>query len=159
MNEFARNNQELIRLVDEWEPKLLLLPADILTQRRNSQNRTIKQIVGHMVDSASNNTHRIIHLQYQASPLIFPDYANFGNNDRWIAIQNYQDEKWEDLVSLWKYSNRHIAHVINNVDTEKLSRVWISALNDSVSLQAMIVDYLRHFKLHLSEIDDLIHNG
>lgn len=64
MNEFARNNQELIRLVDEWEPKLLLLPADILTQRRNSQNRTIKQIVGHMVDSASNNTHRIIHLQY-----------------------------------------------------------------------------------------------
>lgn len=63
MNEFARNSQELIRLVDEWEPKLLLLPADILTQRRNSQNRTIKQIVGHMVDSASNNTHRIIHLQ------------------------------------------------------------------------------------------------
>lgn len=63
------------------------------------------------------------------------------------------------MVSLWKYSNRHIAHVINNVNTEKLSRVWISALNDSVSLQAMIVDYLRHFKLHLSEIDDLIHNG
>lgn len=158
MNEFSKNNQELIRLIDEWEPKLSQLPEDILVNRKNSQNRTIKQIVGHMVDSASNNTHRIIHLQYQASPLIFPDYANLGNNDRWIAIQNYQYEKWEDLVKMWKYSNYHIVHVINNVDMNKLDNIWISALNSPVSLKAMIIDYLRHFKLHLSEIDDLINN-
>jgi hypothetical protein len=158
MNEFSKNNQELIRLIDEWEPKLSQLPEDILTKRKNSQNRTIKQIVGHMIDSASNNTHRIIHLQYQASPLIFPDYANLGNNDRWIVIQNYQDEKWGDLVQLWKYSNYHIVHVINNVNMEKLDNIWISALNDAVSLKSMMIDYLRHFRLHLSEIDDLINN-
>ncbi len=158
MNEFKNNNLELISLVDEWAPKLSQLPEDMLIKRRNSQNRTIKQIVGHMVDSASNNTHRIIHLQYHASPLIFPDYANLGNNDRWIAIQNYQDEKWKDLVELWKYSNLHIVHVINNVDMEKLDNVWISALNKAISLKAMIIDYLRHFKLHLSEIEDLINN-
>jgi uncharacterized damage-inducible protein DinB len=158
MDEFKQNNQELLWLIDEWEPKLLQLPEDTITNRRNSQNRTIKQIVGHMVDSASNNTHRIIHMQYQASPLIFPDYANLGNNDRWIAIQNYQDEKWLDIVQLWKYSNIHIVHVINNVNSEKLDNQWISALNNKVSLKAMIIDYLRHFKLHLSEIDDLINN-
>jgi uncharacterized damage-inducible protein DinB len=158
MNEFMKNNQELLKLIDEWEPILLQLPEDILTQRRNSQNRTIKQIVGHMVDSASNNTHRIIHLQYQTSPLLFPDYANLGNNDRWIAIQNYQHENWENLVQLWKYSNLHIVHVINNVSMEKLDNVWISALNETISLKAMMNDYLRHIKLHLSEIDDLINN-
>ncbi len=158
MNEFMKNNQELLELLNEWEPLLSQLSEDILTNRRNSQNRTIKQIVGHMIDSASNNTHRIIHLQYQASPLIFPDYANLGNNDRWIAIQNYQDEKWNDLVQLWKYSNLHIVHVINNVSIDKLDNVWISALNNAISLKAMIDDYLRHFKLHLSEINDLINN-
>ncbi len=158
MNEFKKNNQELLSLIDEWEPKLLQLPEDMITKRRNSQNRTIKQIVGHMVDSASNNTHRIIHMQYQASPLIFPDYANLGNNDRWIAIQNYQDEKWQDIVQLWKYSNIHIVHVTNNVNSEKLDNEWISALNNAISLKAMIIDYLRHFKLHLSEIDDLINS-
>lgn len=156
MNELSKNNLELLSLIDEWEPVLMKLTADITTERRNSQNRTIKQIVGHMVDSASNNTHRIIHLQYQSCPLIFPDYANLGNNDRWIAIQNYQEENWVDLVQLWKYSNRHIVHVINNVNMDKLENVWISALNDKVSLKAMILDYLRHFKLHLSEIDELI---
>lgn len=158
MNDFKKNNQELLRLIDEWEPILLHLPEDIIANRRNSQNRTIKQIVGHMVDSASNNTHRIILLQYQSSPLIFPDYANLGNNDRWIAIQNYKGENWQELVQLWKYANLHLVHVINNINMEKLDNVWLDALNSSISLKAMIIDYLRHFKLHLSEIDNLINN-
>lgn len=111
-----------------------------------------------MVDSASNNTHRIIHLQYNMSPLIYPDYANLGNNDRWIAIQNYQNENWENLVQLWKYSNLHIAYVIDNVNPEKQNNEWISALQQQVSLKAMILDYLSHFKLHLNEIEDLINS-
>jgi len=158
MNEFQKNNQELLMLIDEWELKLLQLPEAVISQKRNSQNRTIRQILGHMVDSASNNTHRIIHLQYQTSPLIFPDYANLGNNDRWIAIQNYQTEKWQDLVQLWKYTNLHIVHVINNVSIDRLDSEWISALNDTITLKEMAIDYLGHFKLHLSEIDELINN-
>lgn len=156
MSEFTKNNQELMKLLEEWEPILSQLPEDIITTRRNSQNRTIKQIVGHMIDSASNNTHRIIHLQYQASPLLFPDYANLGNNDKWIAIQNYQDENWLDLVQLWKYSNLHIVHVINNASMDKMDNVWISALNNAISLKEMINSYLQHFKLHLNEINHLI---
>lgn len=156
MNEFNSNNQELLQLIDIWEPKLLDLSFEIIEKRQNSQNRTIKQIVGHMVDSASNNTHRIIHLQYQPNPLISPDYANLGNNDRWIAIQNYQYEDWKNLVQLWKYTNIHLVHVINNVDNSKLDNEWVSALGVKVSLKAMIGDYLRHFNLHLSEIEALI---
>ncbi len=156
IKEFEPIIQGLLTLVDEWEPKLTRLSNEVISERRNSQNRTIKQIVGHMIDSASNNTHRIVHLQYQPSPLIFPDYANLGNNDRWIAIQNYQDEKWSELIQLWKYSNIHIAHVIKNVNIDKLENEWITALNKNVSLEAMILDYLKHFKLHLSEIDVLI---
>jgi uncharacterized damage-inducible protein DinB len=156
MNEFDKNNEELLRLIDEWAQKLMTLTDDIITTRRNSQNRTIKQIVGHMVDSASNNTHRIVHLQYQPNPLIFPDYANLGNNDRWIAIQNYQSENWNDLVQLWKCSNIHIVHVIKNVNTDKLNNEWITALGKNVSLKAMILDYLPHFKLHLTDIEELM---
>lgn len=156
IKEFEPITLGLIALIDEWEPKLAGLSDEVVSERRNAQNRTIKQIVGHMIDSASNNTHRIIHLQYQPSPLIFPDYANLGNNDRWIAIQNYQEETWNDLIQLWKYSNIHIAHVIRNVNVDKLDNEWISALNKNVSLKAMITDYLRHFTLHLSEIDELI---
>ena len=115
LREFEPIVQGILTLVQEWEPRLLELSNEVIAERRNSQQRTIKQIVGHMVDSASNNTHRMVHLQYQMSPLIFPDYANLGNNDRWIAIQQYQQENWPDLVQLWKYANLHVAHVIRNV--------------------------------------------
>lgn len=142
-----------------WEPILLELSHDSITQKRNSQGRTIKQILGHMVDSASNNTHRIVHLQYQDSPLQFPNYAANGNNDRWIAIQNYQEENWADLVQLWKYSHKHLIHVIKHVNMEKLDHEWASGSSyGNIKLKDMITDFLRHFNLHLHEIEELIKN-
>jgi len=156
MNEFRANNQELLSLIEVWEPRFLTLGENDITLRRNSQNRNIKQIVGHMIDSASNNTHRIVHLQYQPSPFSFPCYSSFGNNDRWIAIQNYQSENWTNLVQLWKYVNIHIVHVINNVNEDKINSQWLSTTGEKVSLKDMINGYLPHFKLHLEQIEELL---
>ncbi len=147
---------EIIASVTDWEPILSSLPDDIISQRRNSQNRTIKQILGHIIDSASNNTHRIVHLQYQPIPLIFPNYATFGNNDRWIGIQDYQNEDWKTLVQLWKYCLLHISHVIKNVNPDHLNNEWIAGPGKMVTLHAMILDFPRHLKLHLSEIEELM---
>ncbi|MFO7657892.1 MAG: DinB family protein [Bacteroidales bacterium] len=158
MNGFEPIFKELLALIEQWELKLNALSENTVTNRKNSQDRTIKQILGHMCDSASNNTHRIIHLQYGESPLQFPNYASYGNNDRWISIQNYQDEDWKNLVNLWKYSNLHIVHVFRNIDSTKLDNVWEADTNKFFSLRDSIVDYLRHFKLHLSEITELIEN-
>ncbi|MBN2349762.1 MAG: DinB family protein [Bacteroidales bacterium] len=156
IKEFEPITRGIRSLLKIWEPKLSGLSDAVITTRRNSQNRTIKQIVGHMIDSASNNTHRIVHLQYQKSPLRFPNYASQGNNDRWIAIQNYQDENWEIMIGLWKYSNLHIVHVIENADPSKLDNLWFYSEEKLISLKDGIIDYLRHFKLHLDEIDELI---
>ena len=156
MNEFQVNNQKIIDLINAWVPKLSALSEDVITGRRNIQNRNIRQILGHMVDSASNNTHRIVHLQYQPTPFVFPDYANFGNNDRWIAIQDYQTENWTNLIQLWKYTNFHIVHVIKHVDEKKLDNLWISAKGENISLKKMIIDYLQHIQLHLGEIEELL---
>jgi hypothetical protein len=156
MNDFDPIRNEIIALVNYWEPLLNNLTTDSIAQRKNSQNRSIKQITGHIIDSTSNNTHRIVHLQYQQSPLIFPNYASFGNNDRWIAIQDYQNEDWTVLVQLMKYSLLHICHVIRNVKIEKTNNEWISGPGTRVSLKDLIVDFLRHLKLHLAEINELI---
>jgi hypothetical protein len=45
---------------------------------------------------------------------------------------------------------------MNHVNPDKLDNEWISGLNEKVSLESMMMDFLRHFKLHLSEIDALI---
>ena len=156
MKEFDKICNELQELITSWEPVLISLSKDVISHRRNSQNRTIKQITGHIVDSATNNTHRIIHLQYQATPLVFPNYATFGNNDRWIAIQDYQNEEWMTLIQLWKYTLLHIIHVIKNVNPDHFNNKWISGPGQVVTLNAMILDFPRHLKLHLSEIEELM---
>lgn len=155
-SQFETHFQEMRDQIGLWEKKLHSLSEDVITTRRNSQNRTIKQILGHMVDSATNNTHRVIHLQYQESPCHYPDYANLGNNDRWIAIQNYQEESWEELIQVWKYTNLHYLHVVRQIDPEKLRMEWISALDQRITLEAMVMDYPRHFSLHLQEMEELI---
>jgi hypothetical protein len=156
MLETSSLTREIFSLIEAWEPKLASLTSETISIRRNSQNRTIKQIIGHLVDSTSNNTHRIVHLQYQSSPLTFPNYATFGNNDRWIAIQDYQKEDWQNLIQLWKYSLLHFCHVIRNVKNDKLLSEWISGPDNTITLESMIVDFPRHLKLHLSEVNDLI---
>jgi len=154
--EFQSLQSELPALIKVWEPILTALSDRVISERKNSQDRSIRQIVGHMLDSASNNTHRVIHLQYGESPLTFPNYATNGNNDRWIAIQNYQDEDWQVLVGLWKYSNLHFLHVVRNINPDKLDMLWLAGPGETVSLKEMVKDFLRHFKLHLDEIADLM---
>jgi hypothetical protein len=155
MNEFEPLCAELDHLIETWESRLMAMPQDLIMKRRNKQDRNIRQIVGHMVDSASNNTHRIVHLQYRESPLHFPNYATHGNNDRWIAIQAYDSADWQNLVNLWKYANLHIIHVMKNVNPAKLENQWYYDENTLISLREGIIDYLRHFKLHLDEITEL----
>ncbi len=158
MNPFETSCQIILRLLEEWESRLLALSEEIITDRKNSQNRSIRQILGHLVDSASNNTHRIIHLQYREDPCSFPNYATHGNNDRWIAIQDYQHEDWPTLVYLWKYTNLHLVHDIRNVDVAKLQNQWQSSESELISLRQNIEGYLPHFELHLKEIEVLINS-
>jgi len=153
---FDRIANELNTFLVEWENKLIHLSEEQISVPRNGQHRNIRQIVGHMVDSASNNTHRIIHLQYNKTPLNFPNYATYGNNDRWISIQNYEKENWEDLVNLWKYLHLHIIHVIQQINPEKLHNEWMADKDQKVSLRDMVDDFPRHFRLHLLEIDELL---
>lgn len=153
---FEAISEELSQLVNQWTAKFLSLPEQKITLVRNTQKRNIKQIVGHMVDSASNNTHRVVHLQYGELPLKFPNYATYGNNDRWIFIQNYEKENWENLVLLWKYSHLHYLHVIQNINPEKLGNEWIADNEVKITLKEMVEDFPRHFKLHISEIEELL---
>jgi hypothetical protein len=156
MNIFEPICQTILQYVEVWEPRLLSLPEEVVRDRKNIQNRSIRQITGHLFDSASNNTHRIVHFQYRENPMSFPNYATFGNNDRWIAIQDYQHENWYNLVQLWKYANLHLIHVIRNVDLTKLENQWISGEDKLISLRENIKYYPQHFELHLNEIEELI---
>ena len=47
-------------------------------------------------------------------------------------------------------------HVIKNVKNDKLENEWISGPDKNITPRTMIVDFPKHLKLHLEEINDLI---
>lgn len=157
--EFSAITNELISLVSQWEGMLSGFPETLISEGRNEQNRTIRQILGHLIDSASNNIHRIVHFQYRENPMSFPNYASEGNNDRWISIQDYQHEDWKQMIQLWKYLNLHWVHVVGNINPEKLDHEWIAAPGRLITLKEMVTEYLKHFRLHLDEISRLADRG
>lgn len=144
---------ELRRLVNSWEGRLIRMrPAEI--QSREAEGRwSVKEIIGHLVDSASNNHQRFVRLEI-ARDLSFPDYQS--DNEKWVALQRYQEEDWNELIWLWKYHNLHLAHVIQHVRSDVLDHAWRSGSAPPVRLGDLILDYLAHLKMHLDQIDEKI---
>jgi len=154
-NGFQHITDSISKTIETEETLYLSLPEDLITSKYNTQNRTVKQILGHLIDSATNNHQRMVRLQYNKQ-LTFPDYRQ--DNDLWINIQDYNNADWKNLVQLWKFYNLHIIQIIKSVDQTQLSNFWIDFEGTKVTLKDMIEGYLDHLYLHVSEIHELI-NG
>ena len=55
---------EVRQIVGKEEKILSALPEDVVSGRFNKQNRNIKMLLGHMIDSAGDNQQRLVRLQY-----------------------------------------------------------------------------------------------
>ena len=151
--------------MEKEEPVLINLSEDVITNRFNSQGRSIKMLLGHLIDSASNNHQRMVRLQYaprvgysipngERGLLVFPDYTQ--DNNLWLQLQDYQNEDWNTLVQLWKFYNLHIIQVIQSVDESKLNNYWLDYEGNQVTLHDMIVGYTGHLELHIGHIHELM---
>jgi hypothetical protein len=151
MPQMQQISDEIRRLVNSWESRLIRMrPAEI--QFREAEGLwSVKEVLGHLVDSASNNHQRIVRLQI-TEDLSFPDYQS--DNEKWVASQRYQEEDWNELIGLWKYFNLHLAHVIGNVRPEALEHSWKAGASTPVRLGDLILDYLSHLKMHLDQIEN-----
>ena len=106
-----------------------------------------KQVLGHLIDSATNNHQRFIRAQL-GQELVFPGYEQ----EAWVAVQHYQDESWNALVALWQHYNRHLLHVMACVPGGQLTRRCVIGDNDPVTLDFLMKDYVVHLKHHLEQI-------
>ena len=167
MNAFNQITDEIIAILEREEAFLRALPEDVITTRFNHQGRSIKMLLGHLIDSASNNHQRMVRLQYaprvgysipdgERGLLVFPDYTQ--DNDLWIHLQDYQHEDWNTLVSLWKYYNLHIVQVIKSADPTKMDNYWLDYEGNQVTLRDMIIGYTGHLDLHIGHIHKLVEN-
>ena len=70
-----------------WHEKLLQIDDDEAVRKSSPEKWSTKEIIGHLIDSASNNHQRFVRAQF-SDDLVFPGYQK----DEWIAVQHYQNE-------------------------------------------------------------------
>ena len=106
-----------------------------------------KEILGHLIDSASNNHQRIVRALL-APHVDFPRYEQ----NQWVASQRYADEPWPDLVNLWLLYNRHLAHLMRTASAGSLVHTISIGGGDPITLGFLMEDYLRHLEHHLEQL-------
>ncbi len=145
MNSIA---EELETIIEIYKSDFSGLDEHITSLRISQDKWTLKEIIGHLIDSASNNHQRFIRFQLSEA-LEFPDY----NNSEWLRIQKHQNLKFIELLLLFYYYNKLIVNIILNIDEKCLQNKWnINWDEDStfITFEKLVTHYVDHMKSHLT---------
>jgi DinB family protein len=150
--------EEFVRTVEEASARLLSL-TDIEASVPLAEGKwSAKEVVGHLIDSASNNHQRFVRAQLKED-LVFQGYAQ----EDWVRVQAYPEESWPLLVNLWKFYNLHLAHVCRHAPERERLRArrehnlheigWAPVSRaEPATLEHLMRDYVGHLKNHLRQI-------
>ena len=117
-----------------------------------------KQVIGHLIDSASNNHGRFIRANF-TEDLIFARY----DQEKWVVLGDYANAPWSSLLSLLREFNLQIARVMDSTPASvrdaprsrhNLHQVAWSAVPESepATLGYFMNDYVDHLQHHLRQI-------
>jgi hypothetical protein len=123
------------------------LPRLTATATRTNGHWSRKEILGHLIDSAANNHQRFVRGQLDRE-LISPGYAQ----NEWVERERFNDREWPDLVQLWLAYNRHLLHVMSHAAPDRLGTTVRVGSDDPVTLEFVMIDYVRHMKHHLEQL-------
>jgi hypothetical protein len=138
---------DLGRTVAQAKPLLLKLNNADTSTRPSPNKWARKEILGHLLDSASNNHQRFVRAALQGG-LAFPGY----DQEALVALQNFAEMDWNFLVDFWAAYNRFLAHVINNLPAEAAGVICNIGNNKPATLEWIAADYVEHLKHHLNQI-------
>lgn len=155
MQEFLRDFSQTIESASN---RLFQLSPEQSEVPRAAGKWSPKEILGHLIDSASNNHQRFVRAQF-TDELVFAGYEQEG----WVRVQDYQNEEWSELVQLWKLYNQHILHLMSRIPEEtrmksrhkhNLHQIASDRLSEDepVTLDWFLRDYVEHLKKHLTQI-------
>lgn len=149
---------ELRQAVERAAPRLLAFSEEESKRAAAPGKWSPREIIGHLIDSASNNHQRFVRAQFQ-DDLIFPGYAQ----EEWVRAQCYRDAPWKELVTLWQSYNLQLARVMAAVPLEVRQREhrrhnlhqigWRTVPEgEAATLDYLMSDYVGHLKNHLRQI-------
>ncbi|MEO6528048.1 MAG: DinB family protein [Gemmatimonadaceae bacterium] len=150
--------RRLADVVDRAVPALLAIGDDDSMRRLAPGKWSPREIIGHLIDSASNNHQRFVRMRTR-DDLVVEGYQQ----DDWVSAQRYRESPWPELVVLWQLYNRHLGRVMSATpaadrererDDHNLDQRAFRAVprERPTTLEYLMADYLDHLEHHLSRV-------
>lgn len=137
----------LLAVIAAAEPKLRAVKPHESAEAILPGGWSRKQVLGHLIDSASNNHQRFVRASLQGS-LDFPSYDQEGC----VRLQEPQEADWLLLISLWVDYNRYLAHIIRRLPAAKLDSPCQIGKEGLMPLRNVVNGYVTHLLHHLGQI-------
>lgn len=135
-------------IIENFYEYLKSIDSEITKLKISEDKWSLREIIGHLIDSASNNHQRIVRLQV-SDLLDFPQY----DCEQWIRVQKYNSFDWEFLITLWYHYNGLILNIINGIDGEQLQNIWVKDEDNSITLEELIRQYYIHLEKHMEHFN------
>ncbi len=141
--------QSALRL--EWlciniTPLLKQIPTEEFEEEKAEGKWSKKQILGHLIDSASNNHQRFIRGQFETRALVI------YNQDSWNEYGHYKVMSTTLIVDTWAAVNLFLSALIKHIPSSAYSNILDMGNQGMITLEYVIEDYVTHLEHHLRQI-------
>lgn len=133
--------------LDDVHRTLLALPAALADVPWREGGWTRKQIVGHLLDSATNNRQRFVRASSEGEHA-GPQYAQ----DAWVAAHGYSEQPWATLLGWWEAEHELLIAIVDRIPAERLEVSYVVGGDAPVTLRFLIEDYVAHQRWHLRQL-------
>jgi len=149
--------EELQKVIERLQQHINLAPSEFLKYSEGELRRkpapdkwSKKEILGHLIDSAANNHHRFVRVQFEKEPFIVVPYEQ----EDWNRVQKYNEVDAKFLVEFWRMYNLHILWLISNFPEKRL-KIKCKSVDEREIAETVILllkDYIDHMDHHLKQI-------
>lgn len=127
-------------------PKLLTdIGEDHFSLKPSPDKWSKKEIMGHLIDSATNNHQRFVRGQFEHTPEIRYD------QNKWNEFSFHQQINADQLISFWTIYNKQLLEIIKRIPEESLAKE-IKIGDHHLTLNFLIIDYVEHLEHHLKQV-------
>ena len=139
---------KLTAIVIEYPARFQNIPEAQFSFKPSPKKWSKKEILGHLIDSATNNHHRFIRAQFEDKPAIYYD------QDLWVRYNHYNELSLEQLIHFWTAYNEQLIKLMKRIPVENLLLECKMRDSSYRTLDFLLNDYAVHLQHHLDQICD-----
>jgi hypothetical protein len=132
-------------IIDKVPNILTEIDEDTMSAKPLPNKWSKKEILGHLIDSATNNHQRFIRGQFELNPEICYD------QNKWNEFGFYQEIDSKQIINFWTIYNKQLIEIIKRIPAENLTR-QIKIGENLLTLEFLIIDYVEHLEHHLKQV-------